>query len=142
MTSRAERIALAWSLIDAAGPVLAPRTRTWLCVTIGAGDHDDAINRLLPILADRPFALPEHLWEPLWHWVRGYAGGDTDEIVRALLMRLRIPEPARPPVAQPPVERVPYAGRGRRLRCGVTRAGTGSVGFPYAAAPQSPRRSA
>jgi hypothetical protein len=113
--NRAQETTLAWSLIDAVKPVLAPQARVWLCAKIGAGDQVGAINELLGVLADRGVELPQMLWAPLADWMSGYLGSESEPGIRALLARLRVPYPLAPGRrAGPP--RATYGERPRRVQ--------------------------
>ena len=56
--NKAQEITPAWAILDAAAPALAPEAQTWVCVKIGAGEHVEAIDELLSVLADRGVELP------------------------------------------------------------------------------------
>jgi hypothetical protein len=112
---------LVWSLVDVAKPVLSPETQMWLSVKIGAGDQVEAVNDLLHVLACRSVEVPDQLSVPLWDWVSGYLGSDSEPRLRSLLARLRVPEPPRPWAPQPVPRSGPSRERPRRVRHGVAR---------------------
>jgi hypothetical protein len=114
--NRAQETVLVWSLAAAAKALLSPEAQIWLCVEIGAGDQAEAIDDLLPLLADNGAKLPDELSAPLWDWVSGFFGSDREARLRALLARLRVPEPpcARSPL--PTSRQMPFGQRPRRVR--------------------------
>jgi hypothetical protein len=113
---RAEETAFAWSLVDAATPMLTPERRVWLCVKLGVGDQVEVINELLLVLACQGAGFPNELWAPLRAWVSGYLGSDSESRLLTLLGRLHVPEPPRPSVPKRLSAAEPFERRPRRVR--------------------------
>jgi hypothetical protein len=88
--NRAEELALAWALADAATTLLRPDARTWLCAKIGAGEQESAIMDLLAVCARSRAELPPELAASVQTWIRGYAGSDTEPILRRLVDAIQV----------------------------------------------------
>ncbi|MGA8548426.1 MAG: hypothetical protein WB785_24665 [Mycobacterium sp.] len=82
--NRADEGALAWALTDSATAFLNPRVRAWLCTKIGAGEQDGAIMDLLTFYANSNADLPCELAVPIRAWIQGYAGSDSEPILRRI----------------------------------------------------------
>lgn len=88
--NRAEESAFAWALLDSAEAFLTKRVRAWLCVRIGAGELDTAVEELLQRFVASNTAMPAALVPSLWAWVDGFAGSDGEAGLRELAMRIRL----------------------------------------------------
>ena len=88
--NRAEELAFAWALVDSARRFLDKSSRTWLCVKIGAGELEVAIRGLLEGFVSTDTALPASLSVPLWAWLDGFVGSDSEPDLRELACRIRL----------------------------------------------------
>lgn len=88
--NRADQGALAWALADSATVYLKPAARAWLCAKIGAGEHESAIRDLLVFYANADEELPCQLAAPVRAWIHGYAGTDTESVLRHIYERINI----------------------------------------------------
>ncbi|WP_319449828.1 MULTISPECIES: hypothetical protein [unclassified Mycobacterium] len=114
--NRAEETFLVWSLVDVARAALSPDAQIWLCVKIGAGDQVEAINELLDVFAQHDVEIPTELSPPLWAWVSGYFGSDSEPRLRTLMAGLRMPDPLGSPDVRPDTRPTPHDERPRRVR--------------------------
>jgi hypothetical protein len=81
---------LAWALADSAAAVLKPADRTSLCAKILAGEQESAIRYLLSFYAKTDVELPCQLAAPIRAWIHGYAGTDSEAILRYLYDRISV----------------------------------------------------
>ncbi|BCO60211.1 MULTISPECIES: hypothetical protein [Mycobacterium avium complex (MAC)] len=88
--NRADEGALAWALIDSATASLKPAVRALLCAKIGAGERDSAIKDLLTFYADSDVGLPWELAVQVRAWIQGYAGSDSEPILRDVYDRISV----------------------------------------------------
>lgn len=99
---------LAWALADSASQHLDQDARAWLCVKIGAGEQGSAIADLLAFYASGHADLPRELVVPVRAWIQGYAGSDSEPVLRDLYDQVSVAVPDIEPVAET---------RRRRLVC-------------------------
>lgn len=88
--TRVDEGALAWALADSATEILDPVLRAWLCAKIGAGEHDSAIKDVLTFYANADAELPCELAAPIQAWIHGYAGSDSEPILRNIYGRISV----------------------------------------------------
>lgn len=88
--NRADEGALSWALVDCATAFLKPAVRASLCATIGAGERDSAIKELLNFYAASGVELPCELAEQVRTWIHGFAGSDTEPILRHIYDRISV----------------------------------------------------
>jgi hypothetical protein len=88
--NRADEGVLAWALADSAIAFLNPADRSWLCAKIGAGEQQSAIRGLLTFYANTGAELPCELAAPVRAWIHGYAGSDSEPILRHIYDRIRV----------------------------------------------------
>jgi len=86
--------ALAWALADSANAFMNPAQRTRVCAKIGAGEQDSAIADVLASYATTNAELPFELAGPIRRWINGYAGTDSEQILRHLYGQIKVPEKA------------------------------------------------
>jgi hypothetical protein len=87
---RVDEGVLAWALFDSASAFLEPTYRATLCAKIGAGDRDNAIRDLLACFANTQVELRFELAAPIRRWIQGYAGSDSEPILRNVYDRIRV----------------------------------------------------
>jgi hypothetical protein len=88
--NRADEGVLAWALADSATVFLNPADRAWLCVKIGAGEQETAIRDLLNLYANTDAELPCELAASVQAWIHGYAGSDSEPILRHIYDRISV----------------------------------------------------
>lgn len=88
--NRGDEEALAWVLANSTKAWLPPGPRAWICAKIGAGEQESAIRDVLTFYANSEVALPRELAAPLRTWILGYAGSDSDRILRHLYGRINV----------------------------------------------------
>ena len=88
--NKADEKVLAWRLIGSAGALLDPSAHAWLCVKIGAGEPECAIEELLAFFAHSGVALPKELVAALCEWMRGYAGSENERLLQHLIRRIKV----------------------------------------------------
>ena len=88
--NRADEGALAWALVDSATAFLKPTVRARLCAKIGAGERDSAIKDLLTFYATSDVELPWALAAQVRTWIYGYAGSDSEPILRHIYDRISV----------------------------------------------------
>jgi hypothetical protein len=88
--NRVDVEALAWSLADAASTLMNRADRTRLCAKIGAGEQDSAILDVLARYANANAELPFALALPIQKWIDGYAGSDTEQVLRHIYDRISV----------------------------------------------------
>jgi hypothetical protein len=82
--------ALAWALLDSATAFLKPAYRAALCAKIGAGERYKAIRELLASFANTQAEMPFELAAPTRKWIQGYAGSDSEPILRNVYDRIQL----------------------------------------------------
>lgn len=82
--------ALAWALADSADAFMNPAERTRVCAKIGAGEQDSAIADVLASYATANAELPCELAAPIRRWINGYAGTDSEQILRHLYGQIKV----------------------------------------------------
>ena len=80
--NRTDARTLAWALADASNNFMNPADHTTVCAKIGAGEHDSAIRYVLSFYAHTGAELPFALAAPIQRWIDGYAGSDSEQILR------------------------------------------------------------
>jgi hypothetical protein len=88
--NRADEGALAWGLAESATAFLKRAERSLLCAKIGAGEQGSAIRDLLAFYANADAELPCELAARVRCWIQGYAGTDTEPILRQIYDRIRV----------------------------------------------------
>jgi hypothetical protein len=88
--NRADEQTLAWALAKSTSALLRPDARAWLCAKIGAGEQEGAITDLLIFYANSNAELPSELAAPIQAWIHGYAGSDSEPILRHLYGRIKV----------------------------------------------------
>ena len=88
--NRTDEGALAWALVDSATAFLKPAVRTWLCAKIGAGERDSVIKDLLTFYANSDAELPWELAAQIRAWIHGYAGSESEPILRHIYDRISV----------------------------------------------------
>ena len=83
--------ALAWALADSANAFMNRADRARVCAKIGAGEQDSAITDVLTCYANTNTELPFALASPIRKWIDGYAGSDTEQILRHVYDRISVP---------------------------------------------------
>ena len=86
--NRVDERALAWTLVDTAGPRLSIEARVRLNTEIGAGELDVAITHLLAFCGRTGTAIPRGLAAPLNAWIFGYTGTPAEAHLRQLMSRI------------------------------------------------------
>lgn len=87
---RAGQASFAWSLLDAATPVITDESRAWLATKIGAGELEGAIVDLLRHLEFHRRTLTAAVHGQAQTWLNGYLGDDREAALRTLVDRIRI----------------------------------------------------
>jgi hypothetical protein len=88
--NRTDGRTLAWALADSANKSMNPADHTTVCVKIGAGEHDSAIRYVLSFYAHTGAKLPCALAAPIQRWIDGYAGSDSEQILRRIYDRISV----------------------------------------------------
>jgi hypothetical protein len=88
--NRADEGALSWALVDSATAFLKPAVRAWMCAKIGAGEGNSAIKDLLTFYANSDVELPWELAGQVRSWIQGYAGSDSEPILRHIYDRISV----------------------------------------------------
>ncbi|BCP14140.1 hypothetical protein MINTM021_10490 [Mycobacterium paraintracellulare] len=88
--NRADEGALAWTLADSATVFLKPADRARLCAKIGAGAQGSAIKDLLVFYANSGTELPCELAARVRAWIQGYAGSDSEPILRHIYDQIKV----------------------------------------------------
>ena len=76
---------LAWSLVDFAAAELDRPARFELYSILGAGDHANAIESALHLLAPSHRELPRNMGGHIHRWLDGYVGNPIEPRLRRLL---------------------------------------------------------
>ncbi|MDH6242651.1 hypothetical protein [Mycobacterium sp. OTB74] len=90
---------LAWSLIEAAKPELAPRERNHVFVSVGAGDSFTAIRILLKLIADKQIPLSPRMVQRCTTWLEAYALHEDHERLQLNIDGLKVTAAGRKPRA-------------------------------------------
>jgi hypothetical protein len=88
--NRVDERALAWALADSATGFLKCGDRALLCAKIGAGEQDSAIRDLLVFYANTGAELPSTLAAQVRTWIQGYAGSESEPILRRVYDRISV----------------------------------------------------
>lgn len=88
-----DEVRFAWALATVTESVLTSQERTWLCVTLGAGDSAQAVEELLTVIADRGIALTDDLVDSAADWLGGFAGTTAEPRLKSLVAGLTIKHP-------------------------------------------------
>ena len=88
--NRTDGRALAWALADSSNEFMNPADHTTVCAKIGAGEHDSAISYVLSFYAHTGIELPFTLAAPIQRWIAGYAGSDSEQILRRIYDRISV----------------------------------------------------
>lgn len=83
-----DEVSFAWALATVTESVLTGRERTWLCVTLGAGDSAQAVEELLTVIADHGIALTDDLLKSAADWLAGFAGTTAEPRLKSLVAGL------------------------------------------------------
>jgi len=67
-----------------------PADHTTVCAKIGAGEHDSAIRYVLSFYAHTGAKLQCALAGPIQRWIDGYAGSDSEQILRRIYDRISV----------------------------------------------------
>lgn len=97
----ADEGALAWALADSATAFLKPTDHARLCAKIGAGEQSGAIADLLVFYANTRAELPSQLAAPIRAWIQGYAGSDSELILRQIYERISVSVSNNPSLQRP-----------------------------------------
>jgi hypothetical protein len=81
---------LAWSLIEAAKPELAPRERNHVFISVGAGDSFTAIRILLKLIAVKQIPLSPRLVQLCNTWLKAYALHEDYEPLQLIIDGLKM----------------------------------------------------
>ena len=81
---------LAWALADTARVHMNSADRTEVCLKIGAGQQDRAIRELLVFFARNDAELPFELAAGVRQWIAGYAGTDSEALLRYVYDRIKV----------------------------------------------------
>lgn len=82
--------ALSWALVDSATAFLKPSARMRVCAKIGAGEQDSVIEDLLTFYANSDAELPWELAGQVRAWIDGYAGSESEPILRHIYERIDV----------------------------------------------------
>ena len=88
--NRTDEGALAWALADSAKVFLKPADRARMCAKIGAGEQGSAIKHLLIFYSNTDAELPCELAARVRAWIQGYAGSDSEPILRRIYDRISV----------------------------------------------------